>query len=148
MEKRLDIAPPSNGRSHCKACAKYGHIQSGWRIIGGIKYYFRSKAEANYARYLEFLKHTGNIADWLHEPKTFWFEGIKRGVVSYLPDFKVINPNSSHEWHEVKGYYDSKSLTKIKRMGKYYPQEKLVLIDKVFFIKNSAKLKCLIKDWE
>lgn len=148
MAKPLRIQIPLNKDSQRKLCAKFGHIQNGWRTIGGIKYYFRSKAEANYCRYLQFLKELGQIKDWVHEPKTFWFLEIKRGVRSYLPDFEVINLDGSHEWHEVKGYYDSKSLTKIKRMGKYYPHEKLVLIDKVFFKKNSTKLKILTKDWE
>ena len=65
--------------------------QPGWREIGGKRKYFRSKWESNYARYLQFLKEHKQIEDWHHECETFWFEGIKRGVCSYLPDFKVIH---------------------------------------------------------
>src|SRR5215471_1288173 len=51
--------------------------------------YFRSSWEANYARYLNFLKSRGEIHDWQYESNTFWFHKIKRGTRSYTPDFKV-----------------------------------------------------------
>src|SRR5690606_8292944 len=52
--------------------------------LGNI--FFRSSWEANYARYLNFLKSQGHIYKWEFEPDTFWFESIRRGVRSYLPD--------------------------------------------------------------
>lgn len=107
--------------------------KQGWRQIGQKRAYFRSEWEARYARYLETLKSTGAILEWLHEPQTFWFEKIKRGTRSYLPDFKVIQPDGSHYWVEVKGYFDAKSLTKIKRFHKYYPEEKLIVVSKEWF---------------
>lgn len=119
-----------------------------WREIGGREIYLRSRWEANYCRYLEFLKTHHIIKEWEHEPKTFWFPGIKRGVVTYLPDFKVTELDDSHHWVEVKGYYDSKSLTKIKRFRKYFPEEKLKLIDGKWFSLNNPKLKGLVKGWE
>lgn len=120
----------------------------GWHIIDSKKIYFRSKWEANYARYLQFKKDQGLIKEWEHEPKTFWFEGIKRGCVSYLPDFKVTNNDDTHYWIEVKGFYDAKSLTKIKRFRSYFPNEILILIDQMWFKINSCKCAALIKDWE
>jgi hypothetical protein len=120
----------------------------GWREIGDKRIYCRSMWEANFARYLQFLKENKHILDWLHEPYTFWFEKIKRGVRSYRPDFKILEAQDVHSWVEVKGYYDSKSLTKIKRLQKYYPNEKLRIVDKKWFISNSKKLKGLIKGWE
>ena len=119
-----------------------------WREINGRKIYFRSKWEANYARYLEFLKANKNIADWEHEPETFWFEKIKRGVRSYLPDFKVTNLDGTHHWVEVKGYMDSRSATKIKRFAKYHPVQKLILIQGEWFSQNNKKLSAIIKNWE
>lgn len=119
-----------------------------WRTIGDKRIYCRSTWEANFARYLQLLKEHKKILDWQHECKTFWFENIKRGVRSYLPDFFVINLDESNYWVEVKGFYDSKSLTKIKRFRKYYPNEKLILVDKKWFAQNSNKLRGLIKDWE
>ena len=41
-----------------------GHEARGWRVIGGDRIYFKSKAEANFARYLEYLKSRGEIAWW------------------------------------------------------------------------------------
>lgn len=56
--------------------------KQGWREVGGKRCYFRSKWEANYARYLQWMKDQGKIAEWEHEPETFWFEAIKRGTWS------------------------------------------------------------------
>ena len=122
-------------------------FKQGWRTIGGKRNYFRSKWEANYARWLQWRKKHGEIIDWLHEPQTFWFESIKRGVRSYLPDFKVILLDGTHEWHEVKGYMDSKSLTKIKRLKKYYPEEKLIVVDSDWF-KRNKNISYILIGWE
>ena len=107
-----------------------------WLEIGGKKIFCRSGWEKKYATHLEWQKSIGAIKEWEHEPETFWFNEIKRGVRSYLPDFKVTMPDGSHYWVEVKGYFDSKSLTKIKRFRKYYPKETLVLITDEWFKKN------------
>jgi hypothetical protein len=99
-----------------------------WETIAGVDIFFRSQWEVDYAKYLQFLKENGNIAEWKYECKTFWFDKIKRGCVSYKPDFKVIENSGEHSWHEVKGWMDNNSKTKLKRMKKYYPKEKIVLI--------------------
>lgn len=125
-----------------------GKSSAGWREIAGDKYYFRSKWEANYARHLDFLLANGQIHDWKHEPDTFWFDEIKRGVRSYLPDFRITENDGSMWYAEVKGYFDSKTKTKIKRFRKYYPRWELILIDKKWFSKNNRMMRCLIKDWE
>lgn len=118
--------------------------KAGWLTIAGKPIYFRSKWESQYAHHLEFLKTQGIITSWEHEPHTFWFESIKRGVRSYLPDFKVTQPDGSHYWVEVKGYMDSKSLTKIKRLKKYYPNEKIYIADKAWFQKNRILVKNIL----
>lgn len=122
--------------------------KQGWREVGGKKIYCRSRWEANYARYLEYLKNLGQIKEWDHEPKTFWFEEVKRGCITYLPDFRVDKNDGNHEWHEVKGWMDDRSKTKIKRFKKYYPKEKLILIDSKWYRKNQNILSNIIKDWE
>lgn len=119
-----------------------------WKEIGSKSCFFRSKWEFRYALYLELLKSEGKITDWQHEPTTFWFEGIKRGVCSYKPDFRVVHLNGSEEYIETKGFMDSKSITKIKRMAKYHPNVKLRLIQKEWFIENNKKLKKIITQWE
>ena len=108
----------------------YRFTKSGWFCIGGKTCFFRSSWEVVYARYLEFLKENDKILEWKYEPRTFWFEKIKRGVRSYTPDFLVIEKNSNIVFHEVKGYLDSKSKTKLKRMKKYYPEFPVILIEK------------------
>lgn len=129
------------------ATTRVGTVQA-WRTIGDKRHFFRSKWEINFANYLHWLKMNGNIIDWEYEPETFWFEGIKRGTNSYLPDFKVTEKDGKSWWVEVKGYMDRKSATKIKRFRKYFPDKKLVLIEKEWFKANAKKLKGLIIGWE
>ena len=120
----------------------------GWRDIGGIRKYYRSKWEANYARYLEWLKSKGEIQSWLHEPETFWFEGIARGCLSYLPDFRVVEKSGQVVFHEVKGWMDARSKTKIKRMAKYHPAVKLIIIESKAYNAIKKSMMPIIKDWE
>ena len=122
--------------------------KSGWREFGGKKKYYRSRWESNYGRYLQWLKENGEIKDWEHESDVFWFKGIKRGCMSYKPDFKVIENNNEIVYHEVKGWMDDRSKTKIKRMAIYYPNVKLIVIDSNLYKKMSKKLKFLIPGWE
>ena len=123
-------------------------FKQSWRNIGGKRIFARSAWEANYARYLEFLKQNGNIQDWEHEPDTFWFEKIKRGVRSYLPDFKVTELDGSIVYYEVKGYMDARSKTKINRMKKYYPRVALRVIDSKSYTALAKQISGLIPDWE
>lgn len=121
--------------------------KAGWREIGGKKHYFRSRWEANYARYLQWKKERNEIKDWEFEPDTFWFNNIKRGVRSYLPDFKVFKNDGTFYYDEVKGWFDDRSKTKMKRMKKYYPKVVINLIQAPWF-KASKNLKLVIKEWE
>lgn len=120
----------------------YPSIKSGDYDINGKKMFFRSKWEANYALYLDFLKQKKEILQWEFEADVFVFDKIKFGTRSYRPDFKITNNNSSIEYHEVKGYMDSRSKTKLKRMKKYYPKVKLILIakDEYYALKKMEKL--------
>ena len=123
-------------------------FKQGWRTVGDKKVFFRSAWEANFGRYLQWQKERQMIKDWEHEPKTFWFEGIKRGVVSYLPDFKVSTLENTHYWVEVKGFMDAKSRTKIKRFKKFFPEETIRIVDAKWYKMNSKKLSNIIPDWE
>ena len=122
--------------------------KQGWREIGGRRIFFRSKAEANYARYLEWLRERGEIQSWDHEPETFWFEPIRRGIRSYLPDFKVIEKGGLVRYHEVKGWMDPKSKTKIKRMRIYHPHIQLLVIDQKQYAAIARVMDRMIPDWE
>lgn len=126
---------------------KRGSWKAGWREIGGRRCFFRSKWEANYARYLEWLKARGEILEWEYEPRTFWFEAIKRGVRSYKPDFLVTEKNGQQAWHEVKGWMDARSKTCLKRMAKYYPSERIILIQEKQYRAIISTVARLV-DWE
>jgi len=110
--------------------------------------FFRSSWEANYGRYLNFLLRHDAIAGWKYECVTFEFEKIRRGTRSYTPDFEVQNTDGSVEYHEVKGWMDPKSKTKLKRMAKYYPGVKIVLIGKEEYSAIARECKRLVPNWE
>ena len=110
--------------------------------------YFRSMWEANYARYLKFLAAKSEILSWDYECKVFEFPGIKRGATEYRPDFLVVELDGSRSWHEVKGWMDPKSQTRIRRMAKYFPDEKLVLIDRSWFRRASEIIAGIVPGWE
>jgi len=122
--------------------------KAAWREIGGVRKYYRSKWEANYAHYLQWLKAGGHIQDWKHEPKTFWFEGVKRGTVSYKPDFWVQESNGAEAYHEVKGWMDQRSATTIRRMAKYHPLVKLTVIDSKAYEALRKSISSLVPGWE
>jgi hypothetical protein len=122
--------------------------KSGWREFGGKRNYYRSRWEANYGMYLQWLKENGQILGWEHEPEIFWFEGIKRGCMSYLPDFRVIELDGSIVFHEVKGWMDDRSKTKINRMRIYHPKVKLIVIESKGYKAIEKKARFLITGWE
>lgn len=132
-------------RPAVKAANKW---KAGWRVVGDRRKYFRSRWEANYARYLEWQRANHLIRDWDHECQTFWFDGVKRGCVAYLPDFKVTHNDGGIEFHEVKGWMDPKSRTKLRRMGKYHPNVRLRVVDAKWYRANAGKLSKIIKEWE
>lgn len=118
-----------------------------WIEFPGRRYYMRSSWERNYARYLQWLQDNKQIRQWAYEPKRFDFP-IKRGTNSYLPDFWVEDNQGNHSWHEIKGYMAQKDRTKMKRFLKYYPDEKLVLIDSAQYRAIAKEVKNLVKGWE
>ena len=104
--------------------------KKGWYTSGDRKYFLKSSWELSYAQFLDKELADGKIVQWEYEPDTFWFERIKRGIRSYTPDFKVKHLNGKDEYHEVKGYLDSKSKTKLTRMRIYHPDIEMKLIDR------------------
>ena len=110
--------------------------------------YFRSSWEANWARYLNLLIKLGEIKAWEYESETFEFEGIKRGGKFYTPDFKVTSSDGSIEFHEVKGYMDQRSATKLKRMKKYHPKVLLRLVDKKVYRDMAKMFSATLPNWE
>jgi len=124
--------------------------------------FFRSAAESNYARYLKYIAKT----EFEYEQKTFHFDKIKRGIVSYKPDFYIPRED---KYHEFKGWLDPKSVTRLRRFRVYYPEEfkKLILVkqsltkkdwvninkigfspDQVVDFKSIEEYKAIIPHWE
>jgi hypothetical protein len=110
--------------------------------------FFRSGWEANYARWLNWLIRIGEVKSWTYETTTFRFDGIKRGTLTYTPDFDVVLADGSIEYHEVKGWMDKKSETRLRRMKKYHPKARMVLIDAKRYHGIAKKAKALVPHWE
>ena len=122
------------------------NFKQGYSTVGGKTYWFRSGLEVRWAQYLEFLKQVGDIVDWGYEPQKFEFKKIRSGTVFYTPDFRIVEKDCTY-WHEVKGHLQQKDVTKFRRMAKYYPDEKIILvmqnIPKKPTRKNAEKLRRL-----
>ena len=106
---------------------EWKNLKGGVETVGGKTYRFRSGFEIRWAKYLEMIKSIDAIADWEYEPQRFEFKAIRSGTVFYTPDFKVIEKDD-YWWEECKGYLTQKDITKFRRMAKYYPDEKIVLV--------------------
>jgi len=144
-KKKMSEALRGKMPKYLQKPGKWRHIKRGYFNINNKKMFFRSKWEANYALYLNFLVKQKQIKKWEYEPDVFVFEKVKFGTRSYRPDFKVYNDDENFEYHEVKGYMDSRSKTKIKRMAKYYPDIKLLIIDKEVYNDIKDKLGKMLK---
>jgi hypothetical protein len=127
---KAELAPAEGANPFVKA-------QRGRRAdLGNI--FFRSKWEANVARYLNFIG-----ARWKYESRTFEFPN-RHGITRYKPDFEL---EDQGEFWEVKGYLDAASKTKLKRMERYYPDVKVRLITKTEY-NEFKKWARLIPGWE
>lgn len=130
----------------------FAHVQ---RPVGvrGIKY--RSKAEANFAAYLDWLRSIREIQDWAYEPVEFWFTpnpppvrkgkrkratawnnpahlgltGISRGRTTAVLDFSVTTNQGPGYYIEVKGYLDKRSKTLLDRVRRYFPGMRVDVVD-------------------
>lgn len=109
---------------------------------------FRSRWEANWARYLNFLQQQGQVTKWAYEIDEFWFHAVKRGQRQYLPDFKVWLPDGRVVYHEVKGYMDRISRVKLNRMRQYYPDVEIQIIDRERYRAVERQLASIIPHWE
>lgn len=123
----------------------YHHVQRDYYECSKGSIFFRSKMEANWALYLDYLVKQKRILTWEYEDGTFFFDKIKLGTKSYTPDFKILNLDNSLHYEETKGYMDSRSKTKLKRMRIYFPDVKIVLIDKDAYSDMYRKLKGILK---
>lgn len=142
--ERFGTACPAQAFNHGQNI--YSRCRRGVREDLG--FFVRSRWEANYARYLKWLKSRGDIAAWEYEPTTFRFDGVQRGPYTYKPDFKVVNNDGAVAFHEVKGWMDSASKGKLKRFAKFYPQHELVVVDAKAYRSIERQLSTVIQNWE
>lgn len=124
---------------------KFSNVKRGYFDINGERLFFRSKWEANYALYLNFLIKQNQINKWEYEKDVFIFEKIQFGTRSYRPDFKIYKNDGSFEYHEIKGYMTQRSKTQIKRMAKYFPEVMLILITSKEYKELKSKIGSLLK---
>ena len=113
--------------------------------IGGKLCKFRSKLEHNYAVYLQFLKEQGQIKDWNFEQMNFIFKDEIKGAKSYLVDFDVLNNDGTFEHHETKGWLKGVDVTKFRRVAKYWPEAKMILIMSGKSSKDANRLRMMAK---
>lgn len=110
-----------------------------WVEIGGVRFYARSRLEARHAEHLETLKRAGVIASWAHEPRTFHFPNRSQAPVNYKPDFAVtkavlslgaggMNLDAVTEWHECKGHWTRRDVTKLRLMARHYPEIRITVV--------------------
>lgn len=121
------VARHGNLAPHMRGERAYSMAHGGGRAdLGGA--YFRSRWEANYARYLQWLQSRGKIKGWTYEADTFVFHGVVRNPLSYTPDFRVVALDGSVAYDEVKGWMDPKSRNKLRRMKKFYPKIRINVV--------------------
>ncbi len=129
----------------------YSNTKRGRREDLG-NHFFRSSWEANYARYLNFQVKAKFIYHWEYEPDTFWFEAIRRGTRSYLPDFKIYKRGKGGKtkvyYVEVKGWMDAKSKTKLKRMAKYHPDIEIRVVGGKEYKAIKKQFGRILDNWE
>ena len=93
---------------------------------------YRSKLEARFAQYLDFLQKCGVVSSWDYEPKQciFQYEDVhgKRSDREYWPDFLVNYKNGTRAWFETKGYVQNKDIQKWKLFRRDFPDETLVIV--------------------
>ena len=98
----------------------FGHVERVTREVGGKTCTFRSKLEYRYAVWLQLQKEQGIILEWWYEDEVLELESRKFcDPITYIPDFTVQTENG-YEFHETKGWFTSKSATKIKLAATQY----------------------------
>lgn len=68
--------------------------------------------------------------------------------MSYTPDFKVVELDQTVKYHEIKGWFDSASKTRLKRMAKYYPEIVVVVVGQKEYNALAKSVSGFIANWE
>lgn len=87
-----------------------------------------NKTETAYSEFLDNEKLAGRILRWDFEP-----EKLKLAAKTfYTPDFRIIRPDKTIEFHECKGFWEDDARVKIKVAAVMHPY-------KFFSIKRQSK---------
>jgi len=111
-------------------------------------YVFKSRWELKWAHFLEYQKQKGLICGWDYEPKPVFEFPVKRGCIDYLPDFVLYFSDKVWQYHEVKGFMDQRSRTKLKRMAKYHPKVYIRVVKRKDIQHIGKTLGLQIPGWE
>ncbi len=90
-----------------------------------------NKTETEYAALLEARRRTGEIIRWRFEPVRFV---LGKGSV-YTPDFEVVLPDGTLEYHETKGHWREAAKVRIKVAATKFNDRRFVAI-----VKRAKKL--------
>jgi len=123
------------------------HAKAGARGRKRNGVYYRSTWEFCFALVCEERKRRGEIEDWSYEKHEFEFKGIKRGTRFYRPDFWIKESSGREYFVEIKGFLDSKSVTALSRMAKYYPEVTILILDKSRYAELESEFGNL-EGWE
>jgi len=142
-----DSWSPRNLAVHSqKLATQKARHKSGMRADLGL--YLRSAWESNVARWLTWQVAKNVILKWEYEPDEYTFP-VKRGSGKfYTPDFKIWTQPDHWHYLEVKGYMSAVSLTKLKRMQKYFPQFRVDLMREEEYRAVEAQFGALLPHWE
>lgn len=76
-----------------------------------------NRTEAEYAAGLTLRRAAGEIVD-------FWFEAVTLKLADdtrYTPDFLVMLPDGTLEFHEIKGHWEDDAKVKVKVAAQAFP---------------------------
>lgn len=113
--------------------------------VGGKTCNFRSDGERKLAIYFQHLKEQKYIRDWAFEQTRFTFPDETRGAKQFLVDFDILNMDHTFEYWEYKGWLRGSDVTKFRRVAKYRPEAKLVLVMSGKAKKDANRLRQISK---
>jgi len=76
-----------------------------------------NKLETRYSEHLEELRLAGGIVRWDFEPEKLRLADR----TYYAPDFRVLLPDGSIEFHETKGFWEEDARVKFKVAAEMHP---------------------------
>lgn len=98
---------------------------------------FRSKLEADYAKFLDFMKHVTDpgmrVVEWSYEGAECKFDLVVEGtkIAQYTIDFKVLYGDGRIEYIETKGAVTRDFTQKWKLFKALYPDLNARIVKKV-----------------